>query len=261
MQLPAMRFNLIEGFLFALLIVMIGYFVGRAQTERQLQPFLSRGSAELQPLKARFGPGRNSRYGEEWIIRDYFNDQRDGVFLDVGANDFKRDSNTYFLEIQLGWTGIAIEPQTKFAPGYAKHRPKTRFVPLFVSEASNQKAILYVSKNDLVASSDERFVQEEGGGSAQPVRVNTTTLDDILSRSGITRLDFVSIDVELHEPEVLSGFSINRFEPKLVCIEAHLPVRQKVLDYFAAHGYTIVGKYLRADAENLWFGRMPSLAK
>ena len=79
------------------------------------------------------------------------------------------------------------------------------------------------------------------------------TLDDILDRSGINRIDFLSVDVELHEPQVLRGLSIERFRPRLVCIEAHLEVRQQILDYFAGHGYVLVGKYLRADSENMWF--------
>ena len=112
---------------------------------------------------------------------------------------------------------------------------------------------MYVPTNDLIASADPAFVQGEGGTEVKPMKVNTTTLDDILERSGITRIDFLSVDVELHEPMVFKGFSIERFQPKLVCAESHLEVRQQILDYFAAHNYVVVGKYLRADTENLWF--------
>jgi hypothetical protein len=61
------------------------------------------------------------------------------------------------------------------------------------------------------------------------------------------------MDIELAEPAALRGFSIERFRPALVCVEAHPEVRQQILDYFAAHNYTVVGKYLRADLDNLWF--------
>ena len=216
-----------------------------------MQPFLSRGNTELQRYSERFGPQRNSRYGEEWLIRDYFNDERNGVFVDVGANHYRRESNTYYLESVLGWSGIAIEPQVKFAGDYAKHRPRTKFIPLFVSDASNRTATLYVPDNDLVASATREFAEEVS--EARAISVNTTTLDDILDRSGITRIDFMSIDIELHEPQALRGFSIERFKPRLICVEGHLPVRQQLLDYFTSHGYSVVGRYLRADSENLWF--------
>jgi len=112
---------------------------------------------------------------------------------------------------------------------------------------------MFVPSNDLIASADREFIESEGGADVQPMKVNTTTLDDILERNAITRIDFLSLDVELHEPMVLKGFSIDRFQPRLACVESHLEVRQQILDYFAAHNYVLVGKYLRADTENMWF--------
>ena len=64
------------------------------------------------------------------------------------------------------------------------------------------------------------------------------------------------MDIELHEPTALKGFDIDGFKPALVCIEALLLVRQKILDYFAAHRYVLVGKYIWADRENMYFARL-----
>ena len=242
-------------------LVVLAYSFGIFRAENRLRPYISRNADELQQVAEQYGPGRNSRYGEEWIIRDFFKDQRFGVFVDVGANHYQRESNTYFLETQLGWSGVAIEPQAKFAADYAAHRPRTRFVPVFVSDVSSAQAVLYVPRNDLVASSDRRFAESESNQSAEPVTVNTTTLDDILDRSGVKRIDFLSMDIELHEPRALSGFSIDRFRPRLVCIESHAAVRQQIIDYFVTHNYVVIGKYLRADTENLWFapvGELPT---
>lgn len=255
MRIPRPRFNVIELAMFATLIAAVAYFGGRSRTESRLMPFLTRGAAELQVLEQRYGPERNSRYGEEWIVRDFFQDMRGGVFVDIGANHYQQDSNTYYLEQELGWSGIAIEPQIQFADGYRLHRPRTAFVPLFVSDVSHDEAVLYLPDNDLIASSNLAFVESEGGVAATPLTVDTATLDDILDRTGITNLDFLSMDIELNEPAALKGFSIDRFRPSLVCVEAHPAVRQQILDYFAAHDYVVVGRYLRADSENLWFAR------
>jgi FkbM family methyltransferase len=252
MKILRPKLNLLELAMLAALVALLGYVGGRYRTELRLRPYLSTGAEELQGLEQRYGPSHNSRYGEEWMVRDFFRDERGGVFVDVGANHYKRDSNTYYLETQLGWSGVAIEPQIKFAADYAAQRPRTTFVPLFVSDTSNSKATLYVPANDLLASADRKAAEQEGGDIV-PVVTNTTTLDDVLDRSGITRVDFMSIDIELHEPQALKGFAIDRFRPRLVCIEAHPPVRQEILDYFSAHGYVVVGRYLRADSENLWF--------
>lgn len=215
-------------------------------------------AVERSVFRDKYGPDHFSEREEEWLIRDYFQDRRGGVFVDVGANHYKVASKTYYLESKLGWSGLAIEPQQEFAAEYAKYRPRTTFLPFFISDASNHTARLYLRRHkDQVASSDEAFVKSLGGVSE--VRdVPTMTLNDVLESEGISRIDFLSMDIELHEPEALAGFDIERFRPSLVCVEGLLPVRQKILDYFAAHGYVLVGKYMWVDLENLYFEPRPA---
>jgi len=86
------------------------------------------------------------------------------------------------------------------------------------------------------------------------------TLDDLLAQHHIERLDFASIDIELAEPKALAGFSIDRYRPALVCIEAHKEVRQQILDFFQRHDYVVLGKYLRLDTANLYFAPARSLS-
>jgi FkbM family methyltransferase len=215
-------------------------------------------AAERSVFEKKLGPGHFSAREEEWLIRDYFQDRRGGVFVDVGANHYKVASKTYYLESKLGWSGIAIEPQQEFAAEYAKYRPRTKFLPFFISDASNHTARLYLRRHkDQVASSDEAFVKSLGGV-AEVRDVPTMTLDDVLDSEGISRIDFLSMDIELDEPEAQAGFDIVRFRPSLVCIEGLLPVRQKILDYFAAHGYVLIGKYMWVDLENLYFEPRPA---
>jgi FkbM family methyltransferase len=210
-------------------------------------------ASEIEPFRQRYGPDHFSEREEEWLIRDFFQDRRGGVFVDVGAHHFKSSSKTYYLESQLGWSGLAIEPQQEFAAEYATYRPRTKFLPFFVSDVSNEKAKLYVLKNmRAVASGDGAFVKQFG--TPDEVRdVPTITLDDLLVAEGIRRIDLLSIDIELHEPKALAGFDIKRFKPALVCIEALEPVRQQILDYFARNDYVLVGKYVWVDLENLYF--------
>lgn len=209
-------------------------------------------------LDARYGPGRHSEDLEEWLIRDFFQDERGGVFVDVGANHHQERSNTYYLETALGWSGVAIEPQTQFAAGYQEYRPKTVFVPLFVSDTSNATAILHVPKHNHLVASVSREFAEQWDRDITPTETTTTTLDDALDRLGVTRVDFLSMDIELNEPKALAGFSIDRFRPRLVCIEAHAGVRQSILNYFHQHGYVLIGHYLPVDTDNYWFAPLGS---
>ena len=142
MNIPRPRLNLVELAMWAALVAALAYSVGRYPTENRLRPYLSQGAAELKVLEQRYGPSHDSQGGEEWIVRDFFGDQRNGVFVEVGANHYQRDSNTYYLETRLGWSGLAIEPQTKFAGEYRAYRPKTTFIPLFVSDTPNTQSTL-----------------------------------------------------------------------------------------------------------------------
>jgi FkbM family methyltransferase len=208
---------------------------------------------ESQALKEKYGPHRNSYSEEEWCIRDFFNDRREGFFVDVGANDYKVTSNTYYLDTVLNWKGIAIEPQRQFEADYIKFRPRTKFLSFFVSDTSNQLAKMYVLKKDTLIASGNRGFTEQHGEKASEIEVPTITLNDLLGSEGVKKIDFLSMDIEQWEPKALAGFDVERFRPELVCIEAQLQVRQQIIDYFARHHYTVVGKYLRADVNNLYF--------
>ena len=241
------RVDVWEVLLIGVLLAVVAYAASRPPMAEV------QSTQEWDYFHRTYGPDHNTEREEEWLIRDFFRDRRGGTFVDVGANHYRKGSKTYYLERVLGWSGLAIEPQQEFAPAYVTERPRTRFFPLFVSSVSDETAKLYVLRdNSSVASSSEAFAS--AFGTIDEVReVPTVSLTDLLDREGIRTFDFLSMDIELHEPEALKGFDIERFRPRLVCIEALLPVRQQILDYFARHRYVIVGRYVWVDRENLYF--------
>ena len=76
----------------------------------------------------------------------------------------------------------------------------------------------------LVSSAQKTFTQRWGEDVVE-LSVSTITLNDLLDGQGVTSIDFLSMDIELSEPQALAGFDIDRFRPALVGIEAHLEVR------------------------------------
>lgn len=230
------------GLLLAAIIIAAAAFA-RALTRNQ----------ELDWFQAKYGSSSYSQYGEEWLIRDFFRDQRGGFFVDVGSYDYKRYSNTYYLEQVLGWSGVAIDAQQEFGPDYIKYRPRTRFFAAFVSDRSGAVESLFVpERTRTVASSNREFAGRYDGKGTER-EVPTITLNDLLGRAGVSRIDFLTMDIELAEPKALAGFDIVRYRPRLVCVEAHPDIRQQLLDYFAERNYRLLGRYLRADPHNLWF--------
>jgi hypothetical protein len=175
------------------------------------------------------------------------------VFVDVGASNYRTFSNTFYLETELGWSGLAVDALKEFEADYVKHRPKTRFRSFFVSDQSNEQARMYFLKNNTLVTSSDKSFTERYGKDVVEITTPTITLNDLLDKEEISTFQFMSMDIELAEPKALAGFDIERFRPLLVCVEDHPEVRQQILDYFAEHGYAVIGKYLRADTHNLYF--------
>jgi|SRR5579883_771324 len=204
-------------------------------------------------LVARWGPKLYSEHDEEVLVRDFFQGRRDGFFLDVGAAHYMKDSNTFYLEERLGWSGIAIDANAEFAADYAKHRPRTKFFAYFVSDKSEpDRAFFIPDAMNVVASGDKDYA----GKFNLPVReshVPAITLDDLLAREKATHVDFLSMDIETGEPAALAGFDIKRWAPALVCIEMQNETAPKIREYLAKNDYEEVQRYAPLDPVNRYF--------
>jgi FkbM family methyltransferase len=191
-------------------------------------------------------------------VRHFFKDRREGVFLDVGAYDWKLHSTTLYLEKHLGWSGIAVDALERFRAGYEKNRPRTRFFTYIVGEESGGVATIYVAdaltsvKEDHLDSFDS-MREDIDKVKPKPIQVPTITLTDLLDQQGVTSIDFLSMDIEEAEPAALAGFDIERFRPELVCIEANNRIGDELLRYFSEHGYERIDAYLEVDDVNWYF--------
>jgi FkbM family methyltransferase len=224
-------------------IERITSFAGPAQINADL----------LGELVQRYGTKKNSQGPEELLIRDFFQDLRGGVFLDVGAYEPQVFSNTYFLERRLDWSGVAVDALVEFSDGYRQMRPRTRFVVAFASDRDGGTETIHFNPAGLGTTSSVKSFTRLFHGTTSARQVPVRTLNSILDGSDVRSIDFMNMDIELGEPAALRGFSVGRFRPRLVCIEAHGETRQAILDYFADNGYVLVGKYLPVDPTNLYF--------
>ena len=194
-----------------------------------------------------------SQFDEEVIIRDFFQDKKNGVFLDVGAADYQRNSTTYYLEKNLGWSGVAVDALKYYEDGFLKHRPKTKFEHYIVTDHSGNMETFYITRAiPDVSSTNPNYVQEYAPVT-HAVQIKTITLNDLLEKNNIQSLDFLSMDIEDGEPKALAGFDVQKYRPKLVCIEAHETVRDQIYDYFIKNGYERIEKYRDRDKLNYYF--------
>jgi len=179
----------------------------------------------------------------------------------VGAGDYQRFSTTFYLEEQLGWSGVAIDALSEYAEGYRRHRPRTAFVNVLITDRARGPQPFYRADDFPEVSSVSKQLAEEqarewsDSGAVSQRTVPSSTLDAVLDAQHLRAIDFLSMDIEEHEPAALAGFDIERFHPALVCVEAHAAVRDALWHYFRRHGYVRQDQYLAWDSANWYFAR------
>jgi FkbM family methyltransferase len=175
---------------------------------------------------------------ESELVWQFFERRRDGVFVEVGACRPRIGSQSWFLE-EHGWRGVLIEPQPDLAEELRGGRPRSLVFqvactatghpeqsPFHVAEAPSHSSLL---KNGVDAST--KYVRTE--------MVKLMTLDAVLEQAPFNTIDFISIDVEGTQLDVLKGFSLQRHRPALLLIEDHLH-NLKVHRHIRRHGYRLV---------------------
>jgi len=181
----------------------------------------------------------------------FFGREFTGYFVEVGANDPQFESQTWHLE-QSGWTGTLVEPQPDLAERLRRER-RARVFAVACSAPENAGRTLPFHVAGPLSSLD-RDRMAPGAKPQAVIDVPILTLDQILEQAAApSPIDFLSIDVEGHEIEVLRGLTLERWRPRLIFLEDHVGHLRK-LRYMQNVGYRLVrhshynGWYVPKDA-------------
>jgi FkbM family methyltransferase len=192
---------------------------------------------------------------DRWIASVVFPDVTDGFYVDVGAGDGVRQSNSKALD-DLGWKGIAIDP----FPTSMESRTAT-VVREVVSSRPGEKVIFRASN---FAGGIEGLLQSTKGWdvhkTADAVELITTTLDEILAKAGAPPyIHYMSLDIEGAEYEALKGLSFSKYRVGAFTIEHNWeePKRSQIRALLEREGYRNVFALVRDDFyvhSSLWGG-------
>ena len=142
-----------------------------------------------------------------------------GHACDVGASDGVFNSNTLMFE-QQGWTVLCVEPNPLLAAGGKENRKLWRQVAVGAADEEDVEfgvcgpAMPYPSRSSL-----GKQPRDGGDPADRVVRVKVRMLDRLLEEAGFPRLDYLTVDVEGWEREVMAGFTVERWKPKVIVLE------------------------------------------
>jgi FkbM family methyltransferase len=165
-----------------------------------------------------------SQEGEDMILHRFFEYQKKGVYVDVGAHHPFRFSNTNFF-YRKGWTGINIEPMPEVAPLFKKYRSKDINIQKGVSLKEEQLTYYVFDETALNTFSEEKANEYTQANLplVKKLVIDTVPLSKILDDNipANTTIDFLTIDTEGLEMEVLQSNNWNKYQPTFVILEAH----------------------------------------
>lgn len=189
----------------------------------QLQPWL-----KLARIKRYCRMGLNDLDSK---LEQYI-DFKNGVFLEVGANDGINQSNTYYLQAIKGWTGILIEPVPWLYESCKRSRKGATCVHAAVVSSTYTDPTIFLEYADLMTmvssrSHNPHYDESEVSRGRElcnvkrggQIEVPARTLDSIIKESPYTQIDFLSLDVEGYEVEALKGLNLERNGPSWILVE------------------------------------------
>jgi len=168
--------------------------------------------------------------------------KRNGIFIEFGACDGIYISNTNYLEKYMGWTGILLEPAKSWHKDIKINRSNS-IIDFRCVSVESEKEIDFYEDKELAFSS-----QKNNLSSITSYKVKTISLNDLFAEyeeklkkksNQISSIDFISIDTEGSEYEILKNFNFNKYAPKIIIVEHNFdPVKSKLLKkLILSHNY------------------------
>lgn len=192
---------------------------------------------------------------QDMFVLDELDYKRDGYFVEFGATNGVDLSNTYLLEKELGWTGILAEPAVSWYIALPKNRSCHIDFGCVWSKSGERLEFNNVLAAELstiatFSNGDEHAKARETG---LKYDVTTISLIDLLKKYNAPKeIDYLSIDTEGSEYEILSAFNFDAYKFKIItCEHNYTPMREKLYDLLTSKGYT--RKYTEYSRFDDWY--------
>lgn len=169
-----------------------------------------------------------------------FGGKRDGFFVEFGATNGVELSNTWLLETQLGWQGILAEPAHCWHEDLRKNR-SAKIDTRYVSGSTGEKLEFSETTIPELSTVGHLISHDFNHRDVKATyTVESVSLNDLLSVHGAPSvIDYMSLDTEGSEYQILQTFDFNRWHVQLMTVEHNMvePARTNIRALLEQHGF------------------------
>ena len=191
-----------------------------------------------------------SQEGEDVLLGRIFGDQSTGFYVDVGAHHPKRFSNTYFF-YKRGWRGINIDALPGSMKVFQKLRPRDINLEIAISE--KEQILTYYMFNEPALNCFSKTIstkrQTDEYQIVNTIDVSSFPLSKILNEHVPfeQKIDFLSVDVEGLDLQVLESNDWDKFRPKVILVEIidgslNSLMDKPIYQFLVSKGYSLFAK-------------------
>ena len=224
-----------------------------AERERNAFKLVTLLEPSLQKLIINNVSFSKSQIAQDLFVLSELNFKKKGFFVEFGATDGIDLSNTYLLEKNFSWKGILAEPAKQFHKNLEENR-KVFIEKNCVWHSSNKTLIFNeiggLSTIDAFSNFD---MNSKARSEGKKYKVKTISLEDLLDKYNAPRIiDYISIDTEGSELEILSSFNFEKYKFQIITCEHNFNSnREEIFKLLSQKGY--VRKYTDVSKVDDWY--------
>ncbi len=191
-----------------------------------------------------------SQFQEDLFINDFFKNKI-GFYIDVGCYHPLKYNNTALI-YNRGWSGINIDLNKTSIDLFNIARPKDKNICAALSNTNEVSKFYFdhiLSPVNTLNKEFSKIVSKKISFKEHSIKkIKKYTFDKLVDEFNlnVTNIDFLNIDAEAHDMEVLEGFNLNKFKPQLICIELYnkkLNLNEKLFnDFLRNYNYSLIKK-------------------
>jgi len=183
-----------------------------------------------------------SQWGEDLYIYNFFKNKKKGIYLDIGCFHPCMYSNTYLL-YKNGWSGINVDINQTSIDLFNIARPEDTNLCTTIDKNKKKFIMYYDDPFSPVNTLSKRFykgLKDKFFKNKKKLSIKSKTIEEIIEIGKIEhKIDFINIDVEGLDYEVLKQIDINKLKVKLISIETHN------VDLSASKNFNLISSFLK----------------